>query len=1453
MLVINDDLVGTHIRAELPSGYIGIDKIDLDSSSFVLNEAAFFDPDIRIYQKPPSSLKDSLLNTRISTESSAENDFSLGISDLVLRRGRLIRKNFKADNSRLPVEGAINFNDLLASSIDMEFKDLLWKDNELSGSLSGMSFKEKNGFELTRLMSKEIEVRERRIGLYGMKLETPNSTIGDTIVFKFRGFESFRNFSDKVIMDHHFDAAQVSIKDILQFVPPLNQNAFFSQNIDQRIQIDGYISGKVNSLKGKDLALKIGNGLLFEGKFSSRNLTVRGEEALNLKVDGLKTDIQTLRLLIPNFDPPSNFDKLGNINFTGRFDGFFVDFVAYGKLITELGVASTDLRLDLRKGRDLASYSGELNLEQFDLRTWSGNNELGIISFASKLEQGQGLTLQTVNAALTAEVSDFSFRGYNYSNIILDGLLDKNHFDGNLSLNDPNANFVFEGTIDVDSLPGYDFTASVNTLNLQALKITKYPLKLAGYIDIMLTGRKVEDMQGKLDFRSLTINKDSTLFELDSLNVMAENLPGGRKRLSLASDLVTGLVEGNYVIQRVPDVLAAFVKDHYPTMSKRLGIRDIKPLNLEEYGFTFDLNIKDSKNALELVNTDLDTIKDLSLKGAYDGLANTLYFDLKAPKLAINKVSLDDVQLNWDGKGEKSEISLGIYHTSIGNLDIQTVNLESELIGDTLRFDLSNSDFKSEIDKIHLAGDLVFVEEYTDFSFNPENLILLSKKWSIDPENYLRVGPKYIETKDFVLERKEKTIAMATRDGKGLLIDVEGFEFGLIDSFWVYNEMDFSKPFSAQLVVEDLFRLKGISLDLTADTLQVNQDDWGGMILKLTADDNKSPILADLHLLRDTQELSAEGIIGHPGIPMDKRPKYDVDISAQIANYPLNIAEYWIGNGVTDTRGQFDANARFWIEDKVPHIDGLVDVSNLETTINYLQTRYYANSGVMQVNDEYLFDASDNIIQDELGNTAELKGGIIHKQFKNLGLDASIESDRFLALDTKKEDNPLFYGTCEVGGTIDFTGTFQRTNISVDARSIPGSKLFIPLEDQRDATAISFINLIPKEEYVASTEDRVADPRGVDFRMDLQVENRSEVQLIFDERARDIIKGRGTGDLQMHFQRNGDFSMFGNYTISQGEYFYTYQTIVNKEFIVQPGGTIVWSGSPYEADINLDASYSGLSSPLTNLLTEYVISNDQLASQARNATDILLLMELEGKLSRPDINFDIEFPDLQGDIKSITESKINVLKTDQNELNRQVFALIFFGTFIPTEELGTQAFQAIDNTVSELLTTQLSYYITQLLSDVVLSKGLIEGIDFDIRYNSFDNSSTPSANDNLGQGRELGFDISVALNDRWSINGGLDLDWYDQGGGPASAGAGSRNSFLGGEVVVEYAITPNRQFNVKMYFLQDQTTFSTQNKRGGVGINYRKEFDSLKEFFNGLKKDARGFIDSSDRGIQGTR
>jgi hypothetical protein len=347
----------------------------------------------------------------------------------------------------------------------------------------------------------------------------------------------------------------------------------------------------------------------------------------------------------------------------------------------------------------------------------------------------------------------------------------------------------------------------------------------------------------------------------------------------------------------------------------------------------------------------------------------------------------------------------------------------------------------------------------------------------------------------------------------------------------------------------------------------------------------------------------------------------------------------------------------------------------------------------------------------------------------------------------------------------------------------------------------------------------VKDLNGVSFDMQLTLTPEAETNLIFDEVAGDNIKAWGTGDLQLTFERGGEMEMKGQYNIVKGDYLFTLLRVVNKNFAIKEGGSIKWNGSPFDAQISIDAAYKGLMTSPRNLVEEYLVgAGAELVAEAGKPTPVDVTLRLQGAMLKPDVGFEVGLPRLTGQLKNFVDNKIRTLRQEPNELNRQMFGLILVGGFLPSDVqfLGAQQLQTGGvNTAAELLSSMMNRFLADY----------VKGVDLQVGYNigGLDNIQ------NIGKAEHrVQFKAAKTFgkSDRWSIAAGVGVE---------RKVLSSDELFVGGDFIVEYAITEDRRFKIRISQTYDQV-LDGKRYRPSMGIRYRREFDSTNEFLSIFKK-----------------
>ena len=622
--------------------------------------------------------------------------------------------------------------------------------------------------------------------------------------------------------------------------------------------------------------------------------------------------------------------------------------------------------------------------------------------------------------------------------------------------------------------------------------------------------------------------------------------------------------------------------------------------------------------------------------------------------------------------------------------------------------------------------------------------------------------------------------------------------------------------------VLNIFDKPSVQGSFVMPELLFNNDPFGELNL-LVEDISDNNLKLDLNIIRDSdnQMVVLDAIVNSQ--------THDINGVLTADNFQLDFFEYLILDGISETSGHFDLDCQIKGKLPEPKLNGRAIMHDGAVKVDYLGNKIFFDGQEVRIN-ERVIDATGGIVTDKFGNEARLRGGLYHTFLTNERMDLNISSDNFLLLDTDKKDNPAYYGTGIGKASVNFSGPFAQSSIVVNATTQKGSYLNIPVVSTVDGYDESFIHFTEKGKlFEIESEDALVQSEllaGANIEINLTITPEAEVNIIFNEQLNDIITGRGNANLKIISERTGTFDIFGQYTVESGKYLFTALGIVAKPFQVQRGGTITWSGDPLNAAININAEYTGLRTS-TVFLAEYIGGgNTILEGEAQRATDVLLSLVIGGTLFNPDINFDLNFPELQGELKTYASNKMRILRTNPTELNDQVAGLLIFGTFLPSDNpyasLNSDNFtQSGYNTLSEFVSNQLSYLLSGLFEEALIDNNLLSGFDFDIGF--YKNSGFINGGNSGGIAPD---EIEVVFkpqfkNDRISADLGTSIVRE----GTYVLANGNYYDFK-----VEYAITPDRRLKARVYTKNDYdiVTESTEYEYG-VGIRYSKEFGTLAE------------------------
>lgn len=1419
---IRNDNTGSESFFAISEGIIDVNQIDIENKIFDIERISLDSPIIKIKTGTPSN---ATIDKSQSEDIGEAPIYQFYVQELSIDNGLIDKHTSQRDNF---IKNYFDKDNFRVESLTIDITDSQISSNgNLRTSLGGISGLVNESFALEDFHCDSLAINDKGIEMSNFGLRTNRSSISQQLYISYDNFSDLQDSLENVTVNANFQNVDFAVKDVLYFIPALKDISFIQKNLNNNMTLKGKLNGDMEKLNASGIQISIGTDTYFEGDLSAKNLHRNEEELINLSITRLESTIQDLQEIIPGLSLPENFDKLGHISFQGLVDGFLKDFVVFGAVESDLGRTDLDVRIDMKNGIQEMNYSGYLDLIDFDLGSWTDNPEFKTVNLSAQVKEGSGLVLNSAHATLETDIVSFWFKDYEYKNILFNGILDKNILNGELSVNDQNVSLDFKGVIQaLDSFPQYQFSSSIDYIDLKALNLSEDEIQLSGDVELDMKGKSLRTIVGTGRFNQLLLVKNDSVYSIDSILLESSNLAEDNMLFQLESDILDLEAEGVFDLTKIPQTFLQILKTNYPYQTRSIKFAESNQAN-EQYDYTLDINIKDTKNILELAG-----VKDLSLKetqiiSSLNSKEDKFDIEIETPAFSFNDLNFMNVKMKAVNKNDEGHFTMTIDSSMVQSVRFNPMKFESITRGDTINFNISTEQLNDSLQNISVSGQLIPHPNGYEINIEKNELYMLDKNWLIDPRNKIVIGDKYIEFDHLMISDSYRAIAIDDIDRKGISLDLFRFNIDLLNPIIDYDKMIFTGEANSNVKINSVFGDEQfITGYVTVPDFRVNDDPFGDLLLKVQKQNDREILDIEFAIAKDTQNVMILG-----GYDLDAK---NLDVIVDMDNYPLNIFEYIIPEGISRTRGVVDIDARIYGDLNDLKLDGDALVENGASKVDYLGTYYTFDQQRITLTESFI-DATGAELTDVKGNTAVMKGGLNHNFFADITMDINISSPRFIGLNTTKNDNPLYYGLGEGDMSVDFTGPFSEADIYVEAVTAPTAKLSFPISTAVYDYDESFIKFKTNEDSLLTEEELDFKEKykllGLNFEMNLEVTEDASIEIIFDERVGEILKGNGFGNISLAITRTGNFEVFGDYSVTGGEYLFSAYGLIAKPFKIKPGGTLRWTGDPFDASLDVEAEYTGVRAPLNVFLEEYIGSaNTQLAVEARTRTDVNLQLVLDGTLYKPDVNFDIEFPQVTGQLKSYADSKMRTLSSTENGINNQVVGLLVFKTFLPYDNplstiSGSNSLVTFSNNVTEFFTSQLGLIVNDYIAERLSDDSFIKGIDVNIGLNENKNIF----DDQTGDANFLPDEIDVNTkyyfkNENFVLNAGANYVWEPTYGGV--------ESYVVGDVILDYFITDDRRLKLQIYsrFDYDETEGYGRKYKNGFGLTFRNEFGTLSEF-----------------------
>lgn len=1195
------------------------------------------------------------------------------------------------------------------------------------------------------------------------------------------------------------------------------------------LDLSGHFVGNLDDFEGTNVRFNTEtNSPVFEGTLGIQNIMDIENAYFDIKADKLQLAFEDVNGLANGALPPET-SSLGNLSYNGSFEGSIYEFYIKGRLLTSIGNLQTDSYVKFNRDYTFANYRSRSGLEQFDIGKLIGNEEVGAITAEGYIE-GSGLTIEELIADMDVQVQSATFRNYTYQNIDIDGKLQELQFVGNLKSNDPNARLAFDGNLNFNK-PNlvYQFDATIDTLNLQTLGLLKQDLKIHNLqVQSDLKGPDLDHLQGELLAQNIQLQSDTMFFQMDSIALYLRQYENDKKRLNLISDLGRAKVEGHFNPTEIPAMMLRYINDHFDIEEFLDNTPPVEPFEkpftlsgipLEDpihpnYDFTIELS--DVVPLTRLFVPELKQLDTLYLEGTFDEKDSFLHFDSYVPKLVYDDLELNTIELNTSGDVEEINLTFRIDKINYGNnISLPQSILTAALFDDRL---LIGADIEGDtvLSKLQLEGEVLKLMP-NRYQFSLINDFQLNDKtWEVKAQNGIVFGPEFLSIRDFVLQSGEEKLSINSKDyqdaSSPIRVDFTKFKLGEISNLLNLQQARFEGAMNGHITLADPLQNLQFTSDLRIDDLMLNDLRLGNasMVVNQESADN---IAVSVVIVDGAMKGS---IVGDYRISSK-----GIDLDINMREWEMKILDPFATALIEESTGTFSGKLDLTGQLDAPILTGRIKFNDASTVVVFSKTRYSLENQEITFSQNSI-QLNNLTVKDQLNQTATVNGRIWHQNLDNLRLDLQLQTDNIHLLNTTIQDNDFYFGTIFMGANISVAGPVELMKIRGNAVTKEGSTLYVNQASESigggEEDFVIFVDFSEMDSLQDTTDiAEVVRPEintnvtGFDILVNLDARKNAEMQLIIDPLSDDRIICRGEGNLTVQMTPLGDFYLTGRYVIDEGSYTFTYEGIFQRDFTVRRGGYIDFVGDIFDARMNLDAIYSLKTGTYDLIANELNDPNSPEASAARRPTEVEVVMDLDGELLSPELTFDIQLPNVQGtSVNSAVLRKLQDIKDEEAELNKQVFGLLLFQNFILSESNAT-----LENTGENIALSSVSKLITNQLNNFA-NKLNLKGFEIGVSVGSYEASD-------VGKTTELELELRQRFfNDRITIEVGSNVDLSGSQNTTNNAG----NVPIVGDFVLTYRLTNDGRYLIRVFSKNDYDLFSNSRvSENGAGLSFR---NSLK-------------------------
>ena len=1314
-----------------------------------------------------SNLKQILLKLKRKEKKREKKPFRLKASAVQIRNMNFRHRKYDIQ----PKSYGVNFTDLDVRDFNLAVHDISVVNDSVTLSIDSLRLHERCGLDIRNLSTDRFRISGTGLHFDRLRLSTAESDATlPYLYFDYDTWKGYKDFLQRVTIRSEFTQSTVSFRTIAYFAQGLKHWTGVLHDASGRVEGPvAALSGEVFNATIRDTRVKL--------QFAITGLPDVKQTDFSFFVQNLETRSDDVSYIIEDItgkalDPRRKkmLDQAGNITFSGHFDGLFNNFTADGNLRTSIGNADVKLHINPLSGAArTTAFNGTLNVHEFGVGTLLQQPKLGRLTLTSTV---QGLFGQSHKMQAHADIRSLSYNDYTYQGIALNGNIENKKFTGSIDSQDPNLAFAFDGGLDFnDSLPAYNFNLNLQNADLAKLNFNRRDsvsqihctLKAEG------SGIRLDDANGTIEINDMTYINHIDTVRTGQIRMVANN-KGASKLLGFYSPFADIELKGKLSYDKMFAYFRNTLVSYLPSISDRTPEEKISEpapytaSSIDNY-YLLNVNVKESNNVAGIFYPGLELEQGTNLAFLFNPEQNIFSLTLNSALIETEDSFVSNLKASVRNQADSISLFVTAEETLLKGIympDFSVVGGAKEnKINLAMRFNNTENQTYAMISTTStLSADSVTGIPQTHIRFNPSTYTSGNQTWRIWARKIVIDSTQTLIDR-FAIESGSQRLSIngtiSPRTTDTLRLRLQNFDLRPLTKITGqkgYNIEGYTNG-TADLIAAQGDRIMNADIDF--DSLRVNDIPWKAACFTCNWD-----FIARYARFALVERESGDAIAIGYYVPDDHR--YAADLNFR--HIDMALLSPVLEGALENIKGSARARLTLTSRNRKPILNGTINVERFESKVSYTNVGYSLTESVADVKDNVITLRPTELVDPE-GNRVGFDMDFNFKNLKNLSYTIHVRPTNTLVLNTTERQNDLFYGTIYASGNATIRGNRNRVSMDITASTAGNSRFFMPLGNGTDIAAADFIVFeTPKQRAAIDSLNRANRSRRERFRhrmeslrsemdinMTLDVRPNVEMQLMLDPTGDNLLKGRGSGSINLHVNPNNrDFTLYGDYNITEGSYRFSLQNFASRTFTIEDGSHIQWTGDPVNALVNIEAVYK-LKASLAQIL-------QGSGQNTRRNVPVDCIIRLSDRLSQPTITFDVNVPNTDPEIQSAI---LNTMNT-QEMMSTQFLWLLATHSFYTENINSTQNLnigaQSATTTGIEFLSTQLSNILsserfrlaptyrpkseetsdefgTEFYGELIKNKLIVEG---DVSYDSGNNIQM-----NNRTARSLTGDVTLSL------------------------------------------------------------------------------------------------------------